>query len=470
MSSDRRYALLKHDHDGTDLGVVYGSATANTLPTLGRHNNATSLSLRFRGDPRYGLTAGVLGSGNGFIQAHRADGTATAYDLQLQPLGGSTIVAGVLYGRSNAYFESAAGNKGYINIIQGDSTKPGYLEFMHYDATRRGYFGWNDGASRLMWAAEGTWGLTLASAADISISASSHIDLFSTSKCVRITGSGDAWSSSSWARALSLRSESAAIQFYGSTLSWGIGNSYGVFYIMHTTSDTSAAPGMSYPVYMNTTDINIGYKTTFANHISVPSGYAYYLNGMSGAKYMADAAGTSSYGSLRIGGHTGSYGGIRDDYSGVSCIFDSAGNGGWYREATVGWMSYYSQTNTCWAYGTATTTSSSYEIYVTGSAYASGTWTASDARKKENVHTIPYALHTVSKLRGVSYNWKADAGVGQDPTKRHIGLLAQEVQAVVPEAVLYAEDADSYAVDYGGLIGLLIEAVKELREKYEQTH
>lgn len=147
-------------------------------------------------------------------------------------------------------------------------------------------------------------------------------------------------------------------------------------------------------------------------------------------------------------------------------MFDTNGNGGFYYPGASRWAYYYNYGNNCFGYG-GTTTSSSYRIYVTGSSYATGSWASSDARKKTDILTIDSALSKVASMRGVSFKWREDADVGQDPTIPHIGVIAQEIKAVVPEAVHYAADVDSYAVDYNGLVGLLIQAVKELKEELD---
>lgn len=92
---------------------------------------------------------------------------------------------------------------------------------------------------------------------------------------------------------------------------------------------------------------------------------------------------------------------------------------------------------------------------VTGTITASGDITAfSDARIKSDVETIASALDLVTKLRGVRYTKDG---------KRGVGLIAQEVQNVVPEVVV--ESQEYLSVAYGNLVGLLIEAVKELAAK-----
>jgi hypothetical protein len=82
----------------------------------------------------------------------------------------------------------------------------------------------------------------------------------------------------------------------------------------------------------------------------------------------------------------------------------------------------------------------------------------SDERVKDNIETIENALDKVSNLRGVSYN-RNDV---EDKSKK-IGVIAQEVEKVLPEVVQYSESADVYSVAYGNMAGLFIEAIKELK-------
>lgn len=100
--------------------------------------------------------------------------------------------------------------------------------------------------------------------------------------------------------------------------------------------------------------------------------------------------------------------------------------------------------------------------------------TISDARLKEDVETIESASEKVSQLRGVEYTWKKGSRKGQ----REIGLIAQEVEAVIPSIVREKElvamsglddSSTSYkTVDYEKLIALLIESNKEQQEIISQ--
>ena len=89
----------------------------------------------------------------------------------------------------------------------------------------------------------------------------------------------------------------------------------------------------------------------------------------------------------------------------------------------------------------------------TGVVTAPNFVSSSDARLKSEVETIADALALVSALRCVRFTMDGN---------RQIGLVAQEVEAVLPEVVRADVDTGQLSVAYGNIIGLLIEAVKEL--------
>lgn len=172
----------------------------------------------------------------------------------------------------------------------------------------------------------------------------------------------------------------------------------------------------------------------------------------------------SSYTQLALRGNKNGYGGFYDQHSAVNgFMYDGSGNGGIYREANGRWYLYHHVGNNCTAISTSTT-SSSYRAYVGGSLYAEGDIVAySDRRKKENIITVDNALDKVNKLRGVYYN-----RIDDDSKKRQVGVIAQEIQEILPEVVTYAEDVDEYGVSYGNITGLLIEAIKEQQTQIEE--
>ncbi len=83
----------------------------------------------------------------------------------------------------------------------------------------------------------------------------------------------------------------------------------------------------------------------------------------------------------------------------------------------------------------------------------------SDERLKQNIQTVPAALDKVMQLRGVTFDWRNGPDSG-------LGVVAQEVEAVVPEMVHTAEDGYK-SVRYSQISALLIEAMKEQQAHIE---
>jgi len=91
----------------------------------------------------------------------------------------------------------------------------------------------------------------------------------------------------------------------------------------------------------------------------------------------------------------------------------------------------------------------------------------SDTRLKDNVEVIQGSLDKIDSIRGVEFDWN-DKSPGWARERGHdVGVIAQEVQKVVPEIVV--ERKSGYlGVDYKRLVPLLIESVKELKEEIEE--
>lgn len=91
-------------------------------------------------------------------------------------------------------------------------------------------------------------------------------------------------------------------------------------------------------------------------------------------------------------------------------------------------------------------------ITIDGNLTVNGTVTElSDKRFKHDISDIDNALETVNKLRGVTY---------VKDQKQSVGVIAQEVEQVLPE-VVYTDDNGMKSVAYGNMVGLLLEAIKE---------
>jgi hypothetical protein len=107
------------------------------------------------------------------------------------------------------------------------------------------------------------------------------------------------------------------------------------------------------------------------------------------------------------------------------------------------------------------------DLHVDGDVIAFST-TISDERLKENIQPIGDALSKVSQLNGVTFTYKADG-------KESAGLIAQDVEKVLPSAItekelpLKIDDGNEYKVlQYDQTIGLLVEAIKELKAEIDE--
>ena len=105
------------------------------------------------------------------------------------------------------------------------------------------------------------------------------------------------------------------------------------------------------------------------------------------------------------------------------------------------------------------------DLHADGDVIAFSTTTASDRRLKENIEVIPNALDKIQALNGVSFDWKKTG-------EKSAGVIAQEVQAVLPEAVKEVtplKGGDSHlSVNYHALTSILIESIKQLKAEIEE--
>jgi hypothetical protein len=80
----------------------------------------------------------------------------------------------------------------------------------------------------------------------------------------------------------------------------------------------------------------------------------------------------------------------------------------------------------------------------------------SDSNLKTNIKPIENALDKIQKLNGITFNWKEN-------NRPSVGIIAQEVESIFPELV--SEVNGEKTVNYNGLIGLIIESIKEINNK-----
>ncbi|MCX7986733.1 MAG: tail fiber domain-containing protein [Bacteroidales bacterium] len=95
----------------------------------------------------------------------------------------------------------------------------------------------------------------------------------------------------------------------------------------------------------------------------------------------------------------------------------------------------------------------------------------SDERMKTNIRQINTPLQTIKRLRGITFDYKAEEYFGtsyqpkstsdEKETKNRLGFVAQEVQQVLPQIVVYDTAKKYYGINYVALIPVLVEAIKE---------
>lgn len=99
------------------------------------------------------------------------------------------------------------------------------------------------------------------------------------------------------------------------------------------------------------------------------------------------------------------------------------------------------------------------DLHVDGDVIAASTTVSSDETLKKNISTYKNAMDTLKEIKGVSFEWKSNG-------KKSGGVIAQDIEKVLPELVgkkkSLKDESETLTVDYNGLIGVLIEAVKDL--------
>jgi hypothetical protein len=108
---------------------------------------------------------------------------------------------------------------------------------------------------------------------------------------------------------------------------------------------------------------------------------------------------------------------------------------------------------------------SEYGLNIVGNITATGSCCSSDRRLKCNIAKIDSSLIIINRLQGVIYDWDWRSFPNRNFLKdRQIGLIAQDVEKVLPEVV--HEDSDGYkSLSYDKLTVVLIEAIKELKKE-----
>lgn len=171
------------------------------------------------------------------------------------------------------------------------------------------------------------------------------------------------------------------------------------------------------------------------------------LNAPPLGNYLLSATAASTYVPLAGGTMTGNLSIVN---STTEMTMTLGSSGGYYfgNATTAGWKNSGGTARVSWNISS-------------GDFTAAGNITAySDAKLKTNVQAINNALSLVTRMRGVFYDRK-------DTGEHGVGVIAQEMREVLPQVVKQSGGDEFMSVAYGNIVGVLIEAVKELTAKVE---
>lgn len=144
-------------------------------------------------------------------------------------------------------------------------------------------------------------------------------------------------------------------------------------------------------------------------------------------------------------------------------IGDGSGLTGVAAESSQQWVTTSVGIHTLVNVGVGTTNPTS-KLTVNGNLYVSGIITStdydslSDRKLKTNIEPIQNPIETVKQIRGVTFDWK-------NTNRSSAGVVAQEIEKVLPQLV---NGNETKSVNYNGLIGLLIECVKEQQKEIDE--
>jgi hypothetical protein len=211
--------------------------------------------------------------------------------------------------------------------------------------------------------------------------------------------------------------------------------------------------------------IGIQGNTLYFRTGSIVSNFSFHAGGVHSDTATTPGAGGVEY--MRVN-NSGIYLDPANTASGTFW-YRSYGASGWYNQTYAGgiymtdttWVRAYNNKGLAgyWLNGSTLAGTGTRAVY--SDAVGTLTNTASDESLKTNIAPLTYGLNEVLQLAPVFYNWKDTEKMG---TQKEIGLIAQQVQSIIPEVI--GENFDgTLSLDYPKLVAVLINAIKELNDK-----
>jgi len=215
------------------------------------------------------------------------------------------------------------------------------------------------------------------------------------------------------------------------------------------TIDTSVVVGSA--VTLSSSGIRVGSGASVGIGTTNPAEKLHVIGNVriAGALYASDISGISTSGT------SGQV--LQSVGTGISWVTSS---GATISNSPSGTLFPTMSSATSGTFTTATISSSTLTFTAsTGTLSATQFTSLSDVNKKKNIRPIENAIDITKKLEGVRFDWI-------DNNSPSIGVIAQEVEKVLPELVVDTDGVKS--VSYGNIVGLLIEAIKEQQVRIEE--
>ena len=244
-----------------------------------------------------------------------------------------------------------------------------------------------------------------------------------------------------------------AINFVGSGNTFSYNSTTKVIDV--TISGSSVSGGSNVSISSNTTNQNqyIPYATSFGNTTGFGATTLLVYNPSSGNLGIGTTNPTSKLqvqGDVYVSGVTTvGFLTATNAYVGVATVGFITATNAYVGVATVGFITATNAYVGVATVGFLTATN----IFVSGVTTSTDFDSLSDFNLKTNIQQIEDSLAKVIQIRGVTFNWK-------ETNRSSAGVIAQEVEKVLPELV---NGEETKTVNYNGVIGALVEAVKELK-------